>query len=112
MIKKKSDTLIMTFWFLEYFNNASLSLSQQEYMYLTITIHDLLVLNTCITTQYTNKTQINEMYCLLYCRQNALEPKYLARLREQCGLLKRKDLFFSNGNAAEQVLKVVKCIRA
>ena len=77
--KKKSDTLIMTFWFLEYFNNTRLSLSQQEYMYHTITIHDLLVLNTCITTQYTNKTQINEMYCVLYWRRNALEPKTLQK---------------------------------
>jgi hypothetical protein len=40
----------------------------------------------------------------------ALEPKYLAQLQDRCELLKREDLFFSSGNAAEKVLRVVKCI--
>lgn len=42
----------------------------------------------------------------------ALEPQYLARFREKCELLKRKNLFFSNGSAAEHVLKIVTGIQA
>ena len=38
----------------------------------------------------------------------ALDPKYSAQLRKRRDIMRRNSLFFSNGNAAQKVLDVVK----